>query len=60
MLALERAAAGSPRSKVTVNRAWLREVHRKLLAGARAEAELAAAKRNETIIESIFGACPAR
>jgi hypothetical protein len=56
MGALQRAAIGAPNARVEVNKRWLGEVHRMLLAGERAERELASIKRNDTIIDSIFGA----
>lgn len=55
MLALERAADGNPAAKVTVTKGWLHEVHRKLLAAARAEAELTASRRTEAMIDAVFG-----
>lgn len=55
MAALERAAGGDPAAKVSVRKGWLKEVHRKLAAGAAAEAELARARRHDTIMDSFFG-----
>jgi len=54
LTALDEAATGNPRANVTVNKAWLREVHRLLVDGERSSAQLASIKRNETILDSIF------
>jgi hypothetical protein len=54
LTALDQAATGNPKAKVTVNKAWLREAHRLLVDGERAHAELASIRRNETILDSIF------
>jgi hypothetical protein len=55
LTALDQAATGNPKAKVTVNKAWLREVHRLLVDGERAKARLAASDRHDTIFDSLFG-----
>lgn len=55
MAALDRAAQGDSDERVTVRKAWLREVHRKLSAADQLQAELARTKRGNQIFESIFG-----
>ncbi len=52
--ALDQAATGNPKATVTVNKGWLREVHRKLVDGARAEAELGRIKRSNDIFDALF------
>lgn len=54
MKALDRAAAGDPDGRVTVNKRWLREVHRKLEQGAEAEAELGRRGRMDNIFDALF------
>jgi hypothetical protein len=53
--ALDQAATGNPKARVTVNKAWLREAHRLLVEGERAQAQLASIKRSDTIFDSLFG-----
>lgn len=55
LAALDQAATGNPKAKVTVNKRWLREVHHKLVAGERAESELARLKRQDDIFAGLFG-----
>lgn len=55
MAALAKVATGNPNERVQVNRRWLAEVERMLLAGQRAERVLASLKRNDTILDSVFG-----
>lgn len=55
MAALAKASKGNPNDRVQVNRRWLAEVERQLMAGADAQARLDAGKRNDSIIDSLFG-----
>ena len=55
MMALDRAAEGDPNARVTVNKRWLREVHRQLTDGAAAKAELDRRRREGSMFDAIFG-----
>lgn len=55
LTALDAAATGNPKARVTVNKAWLRAVHSRLVAAERADGELARLKRSNDIVDAVFG-----